>query len=84
MPPFIWHENRRARLKDELDAFYARLYGLTEKELRYILDPQNVFGKDFPGETFRVLKEKKIKQFGEYGTKRLELDAWKGLKDVIT
>ena len=79
LPPFIWHEDRRAKLKAELDAFYARLYGLTEEELRYILDPQDVFGKDFPGETFRVLKEKEIKQFGEYRTKRLVLEAWKGL-----
>ena len=79
LPPFIWQENRRAKLKAELDAFYARLYGLTEEELRYILDTQDVFGKDFPGKTFRVLKEKEIKQFGEYRTKRLVLEAWKGL-----
>ena len=83
LPPFIWNEDRRARLKAELDAFYARLYGLTEEELRYILDPQDVFGKDFPGETFRVLKEKEIKQFGEYRTKRLVLEAWEGLNDII-
>jgi len=79
LPPFIWNEDRRARLKAELDAFYARLYGLTEEELRYILDPQDVFGKNFPGETFRVLKEKEIKQFGEYRTKRLVLEAWENL-----
>jgi hypothetical protein len=24
-------------------------------ELRYVLDPQEVYGSDFPGETFRVL-----------------------------
>ena len=84
MPPFIWNEDRRARLKAELDAFYARLYGLTEEELRYILDPQDVFGKNFPGETFRVLKEKEIKQFGEYRTKRLVLEAWEELKTAIT
>jgi hypothetical protein len=84
LPPFIWNEDRRARLKAELDAFYARLYGLTEEELRYILDPQDVFGKNFPGETFRVLKEKEIKQFGEYRTKRLVLEAWEELKTAIT
>jgi len=33
------------------------LYGLTRDELRYILDPKEVYGEDFPGETFRVLKE---------------------------
>ncbi len=35
-------------------------------KLRYILDPKEVHGEDFPGETFRVLEEKEIKQFGEY------------------
>jgi len=28
----------------------------------------------FPGETFRVLKEKEIHQFGEYRTRRLVLE----------
>jgi len=32
--------------------------------------------EDFPGETFRVLKEKEEKQFGEYRTRRLVLAAW--------
>jgi hypothetical protein len=34
-----------------LDACYARLYALTRDELRYILDPKEVHGEDFPGET---------------------------------
>jgi hypothetical protein len=63
--PFRWDEERRAHLRAELDAYYARLYGLTRDELRYILDPKDVYGDDFPGETFRVLKEKEIKQYGE-------------------
>ncbi len=75
-PPFKWDEDRRAVLRAELDACYARLYGLTEEELRYTLDPADVYGSDFPGETFRVLKEKEIKQYGEYRTKRLVLDAF--------
>ena len=44
----------------ELDAYYARLYGLARDELRYILDPKEVHGEDFPGETFRVLREKEV------------------------
>ncbi len=75
-PPFIWHDERRARIRAELDARIARLYGLTRDELRYILDPADVCGADFPGETFRVLKEKEIRQFGEYRTRRLVLAAW--------
>lgn len=58
-PPFIWDEDRRALLRADLDAFYARAYGLTRDELRYILDPADVKGPDYPSETFRVLKEKK-------------------------
>lgn len=79
LPPFKWDEERRAVLKAELDAIYAKLYGLSTEELRYILDPQDVYGPDFPGETFRVLKEKEIKQFGEYRTRRLVLEAWERL-----
>ena len=31
---------------------------------------------DFPGETFRVLKEKEEKQFGEYRTRFFVHEAW--------
>lgn len=79
LPPFKWDEERRAVLKAELDAIYAKLYGLTTDELRYILDPQDVYGPDFPGETFRVLKEKEIRLYGEYRTRRLVLEAWERL-----
>jgi hypothetical protein len=74
--PFRWDEVRRAQLRAELDAYYARLYGLTRDELRYILDPKEVHGADFPGETFRVLKEKEVRLYGEYRTRRLVLAAW--------
>lgn len=79
LPPFRWDESRRARLRAELDAYYAKLYGLTQEELRYILDPKDVYGEDFPGETFRVLKEKELREHGEYRTKRLVLEAWERL-----
>jgi len=74
--PFTWDPARRAQLRAELDAYYARLYGLTEEELRYILDPTDVMGEDYPSETFRVLKEKEIREYGEYRTRRLVLEAW--------
>lgn len=76
LPPYRWNDERRALARAELDARIARLYGLTRDELRYILDPADVYGPEFPGETFRVLKEKEIKQFGEYRTRRLVLEAW--------
>jgi len=75
---FRWDEVRRAQIRAELDAYYARLYGLTRDELRYILDPKDVYGPDFPGETFRVLKEKEIRRYGEYRTRRLVLEVWDG------
>ena len=78
-----WVEVRRAQVRAELDAYYARLYGLTRDELRYILDPKEVHGEDFPGETFRALKEKEVKQFGEYRTRRLVLEAWDGMKNSV-
>lgn len=74
--PFAWNPERRAHLRAELDAYYARLYGLTRDELRYILDPKDVMGADYPSETFRVLKEGEIRAYGEYRTRRLVLEAW--------
>jgi hypothetical protein len=75
-PPFRFDPERRALLRAELDAFYAHLYGLTRDELRYILDPSDVMGPDYPSETFRVLKTNELRQFGEYRTQRLVLEAW--------
>lgn len=105
--PFPWDEDRRATLRAELDAYYARLYGLNRKQLRYILDPADLTEReiddildpweevsdpldpagyearraasDFPGETFRVLKDKEMRLYGEYRTRRLVLEAWERL-----
>lgn len=74
--PFAWNEDRRAQLRAELDVFFARKYGLTEEEQRYVLDPAKVRGADYPSETFRVLKEREIRLYGEYRTERLVLEAW--------
>nr|WP_201782257.1 hypothetical protein [Ardenticatena maritima] len=109
LPPFRWESERRARLQAELDAYYARLYGLTRKQLRYILDPADLTAReledildpweevtdplnlqayrkrttqsDFPGESFRVLKEKEMRHYGEYRTRRLVLEAWNRLEE---
>lgn len=75
-PPSRIDQERRALLRSELDAYYAHLYGLNRDELRYILDPADVMGPDYPSETFRVLKSKEVRQFGEYRTQRLVLEAW--------
>ena len=69
-PPFNWDEERRARLRAELDALYAHLYGLTRDELAYILD------------TFPIVRRKDEERWGEYRTKRMVLEAYERLQDV--
>ncbi|MFM2463961.1 hypothetical protein P0D87_09905 [Paraburkholderia sp. RL17-368-BIF-A] len=76
---FAWDEDRRAQLRSELDAWYALAYGLIRDELRYILDPADVMGPDYPSETFRVLKSNEERKFGEYRTGRLVLAAYDAL-----
>jgi hypothetical protein len=70
---------------------------LTPLELENILDPweevtnpldpegfaRRSAQSTFPGETFRVLKDKDIRQFGEYRTRRLILEAWKRFKTEL-
>ncbi len=75
-PPFTWDETRRAELRAELDAFFARKYNLSRDELRYVLDPADIEGPDYPSETFRGLKSREEARFGEYRTGRLVLEAW--------
>jgi hypothetical protein len=74
--PFAFDPTRRALLRAELDAYYARLYGLTRDELCYILDPASVMDPGYPSETFRVLKEKEVREFGHFRTAKWVLDAW--------
>ena len=76
MQPYIYNEQRRAIAQAELDAIFAHLYGLSTEDLRYILDPEDVCGKGCINETFRVLKDNEFRQYGEYRTKRLVLEAW--------
>ena len=82
--PWVWNPDRRAILRAELDAYYAHLYGLTRDELRYILDPADIHGSDFPSETFRVLKNNETKKYGEYRTQRLVLEAWDQMFEAKT
>lgn len=77
--PFGWDPDRRHRLRCELDAYYAKLYGLTRDELRYILDPADVMGPDYPSVTFPGLKRREMAEFGKYRTRRLVLDAFDAL-----
>ncbi|TXH74857.1 MAG: SAM-dependent DNA methyltransferase [Lysobacteraceae bacterium] len=71
--PFAFDPGRRAVIRAELDARYAQLYEVAPDELRYIIDPADVMGEDYPSETFRVLKERELREFGEYRTGNLVL-----------
>ena len=78
--PFTFDPERRAVLCAELDARYAKLCGLNEQELTCsptssAPPPSTVH--DYPSESFRVLKEKEIAEFGEYRTMRMVLEAFR-------
>ena len=75
-PVTIWNDDERAVLIARLDAFYAMKYGLDRKDLEFILDPESVMGKGYPTQTFPQVKANDIRQFGEYRTQRLVLEAW--------
>lgn len=75
-PPFVWNIDRRAVLRSEIDAFYALAYGLSRDEVRFILDPAEAMGPNYPSETFRVLKKNDIRRYGEYRSAKLILMAY--------
>ena len=69
-PPWTWDEERRHRLKCELDAIYAHMYGLDRDDLEWILDAQE------PSASFPGLKRAEEREFGEYRTQRYILNAY--------
>ena len=77
--PFAWDEERRAELKADLDAYFAKLYGLTREELAYILDPTVKYPKKCPTVTFPGLRTYEENTYGEYRTQRLVLAAFDNL-----
>ena len=64
LKPFIWDSNERDIIKAELDAIFAFMYGYNRKELEYILS------------TFSRLRINELKEFGEFKTKKLVLEAY--------
>ncbi len=72
-------ESKRATAQAELDAYFAKLYGLNREELQFVLDPNSV-KPGYPSETFAVLKRNEEREFGEYRTQRLVLEAWDKLE----
>ena len=68
--PFPWDEERRHRLKSELDAIFAHMYQLDRADLEWILDAPE------PSASFPGLKRNELQQFGEYRTQRYVLQAY--------
>ena len=64
-------DGTRAQLRAEIDAYVALLYGLSRENFAYILD------------TFPVLKNKEIKAFGEFMSKRKCLEEYDRLKPIL-
>jgi len=60
-PPFKWEEERRLKLRCELDAIYLLLYGVSREDADYIL------------ETFPVVKKRENQKYGEYRSRNLIL-----------
>ncbi len=53
-----------------------------EHTIRYAAIHRKRMDRIFRGETFRVLKEKEMKQYGEYRTRRLVLEKWDELSSA--
>lgn len=73
--PFGTAESR-LEIRAELDALYAKKYGLTRNELEFVLDPSEAESPDYPSVTFPGLKNKELKRYGEFRTRRLVLEAF--------
>ncbi len=69
-PPFIWNEERRFRLRCELDAAFFHLYGLTRDEVGYVMD------------SFPIVRRKEEASFGEYRTREVLLDLSSEYRDA--
>ena len=63
-PPFRWSEERRPRMRAELDALMFHLYGVSRKDADYIMD------------TFPIVRSKDEEANGEFRTKHLILNCY--------
>ena len=64
LPPFVWDEERRLRLRAKLDAVYFHLYGVTDRDdVRYVYS------------TFPIVEREETAAYGTYRSRDLCL-AW--------
>ncbi|MFJ9482144.1 Eco57I restriction-modification methylase domain-containing protein [Streptomyces mirabilis] len=59
--PYRWDQDRRQRIRAELDALFFHLYGISREDADYILD------------TFPIVRRKDEAKYGSYRTKELIL-----------
>ena len=69
-PPFRWDEERRFLIRCELDAAYFRLYGVPKEDVEHVL------------ESFALVREKDVEQFGEYRIKRVLLEIYDAMAEA--
>ncbi|OBB87562.1 restriction endonuclease [Mycobacterium colombiense] len=70
-PPFHWDPERRGLLRADLDAGFLHIYGLDRDEAEHVLD------------SFNVIRNYEERDFGEFRTKRLVLDAYDRMTQAI-
>ncbi|MEN4422113.1 DNA methyltransferase [Mycobacteroides chelonae] len=70
-PPFEWNPQRRALLRADLDAGLLHIYRLNRAEAEHVLD------------SFFVVRKYEERDFGEFRTKRLVLEAYDRMAEAI-
>lgn len=70
-PPFHWDSERRANLRADVDAGFLHIYDLNRDEAEHVLD------------SFPVVQKYEERDFGEYRTKRLVLEAYDRMAEAI-
>jgi hypothetical protein len=70
-PPFQWDADRRAMLRADLDAGFLHVYGVDRSEAEHILD------------AFPIVRRYDERDYGEYRTKRLVLEAYDRMAHAI-
>jgi hypothetical protein len=70
-------EGERHEARAEVEAIYAsQILKLSLSQLQFILRPKDISEEYAEYETFGALERAEIRQFGEYRTQRLVLEAW--------
>jgi hypothetical protein len=69
--PVAFNNERRLLLRAELDAAFFYLYGFQREDVDYVMD------------TFWVVRDRDVRAYGEYRTKRLILEIYDELAEAI-